>query len=375
LPPTFDAALRDVRAKSKDARRAAAERLALVEEDQRAQSLEALCALCRDADWSVRSAAVRGLTDLSLELALEPEVERALIGALSDVHPGVRELAAIALGRIGGDVCSAALERALDSAHPEVRFQALAGYVEAADEPRLERVTPALADGDVEVRGQAARAIATLVERLAASDGKGAPGARTRALAELRTLLSDSMPSVRAEAALALARLGDASGEAQLGAALDEALLRNDALEAIARLGLRSLAERAFRVGRNIFTSPPDRIAVARTLFALGDPRGLTLLRAALHGLRRAPRALAVAAAGELGVTELLPELLDLVRKPSKVDPETLAEALALLGEKSPQARAGLQHMAQLPDPSGLAARSRLGDSGAAPAITPPPDA
>jgi HEAT repeat protein len=255
----------------------------------------------------------------------------------------------------------------LASPHPEVRFQALAGYVEALDEPRLERVTPLLADADAEVRGQAARGVATLVERSA--ETSGAAALRTRALAELRTLLSDARPSVRSEAAVALARLGDASGEAELGAALDDAMLRGEVLDAIARLKLRALADRAFRIARNIFTSPPDRVAVARALVLLGDPRGLTLLRAALRGLRRPPRALAVTVSGELRVTALLPELLELVGKPNKVDPETLAEALAALAQASPDARAGLERMAQLPDPSGLAARARLEG------VAPPPDA
>jgi HEAT repeat protein len=373
LPPTFEAALRDVHAKNKEARVAAAERLALADQDERARALAALSAQTKDADWGVRSAAVRALTELSMEHALESDAEHALLAAVDDVNPRVRELATIALGRIGGETCGAALERALDSAHPEVRFQALAGYVETQREPRIERVLPLLADPDAEVRGQAARAIATLAES-AGGAREAAPKAEPRALAELRALLSDPAPSVRSEAAVALARLGDASGEAQLSAALDQEMLRADALEAMARLGLRSLADQAFRIGRNVFSSPADRVAVARTLFELGDPRGLELLRAALRGLRRAPRALAVAAAGELRLTALLPELLAFIRRPGKVDPETLAEALAAFGVSSPEARAGLEHMAQTPGESGAAARARLALA-KRPEQSPPPDA
>ena len=60
MPPTFAAALRDVRAKSRDARIAAAERLARADEAELSEAVKALCVVSGDAEAIVRAAGIRG---------------------------------------------------------------------------------------------------------------------------------------------------------------------------------------------------------------------------------------------------------------------------------------------------------------------------
>jgi len=343
MAPTFAAALRDVRAKSQAARIAAAERLGQAEAAELGQAVSALCAVSDDAQAIVRAAGIRALGELGTQhrgaLAAEDQVIGALSKRLADSSSQVREVATIALGQVGGALCHRALEQALDSTHPEVRFQAIAGYVETSDSAEPRKVIAFLRDQDAEVRSQAARALSALATT--------APGAKTAVISSLKSALEDSHARTRAEAALALAKLGDASGRDALGVALDDTTLRGEALDAIAALSLKSYSDVIARLARNVFTSPFDRTAMARTLARLQDARGLELLRAALAGFRAAPRVLAVQAIGELGLVELAPEVIKLVDRARGVDALTLIEALgALAGAGSQAAREGLERLA-----------------------------
>ena len=351
--PTFAAALRDVNAKAQQARLAAAERLAQADEHELSDAVRALCAISADREAIVRAAGLRGLGEIAAReqdpdadvaiaqpsaLADDEAVLEALAQRMEDTSPIVREVATIALGQVGGPRCHRMLERALRSEHPAVRFQALAGYVETSDGAEPRKVIALLSDADAEVRGQAARALATLISV--------APDARPSVIAALKGALEDTSTRTRAEVALALARLGDASGSALFGGALKDPTLRGETLEAIAALSLTSHADSIARIARNVFTSPFDRIAIARTLVRLGDARGVELLRTALGGLRTAPRLLAVQAIGELGLAELAPAVAKLAERPRGVDATTLVGALAALATKSPEARAGLERLA-----------------------------
>jgi len=337
MPPTFAAALRDVRAKSRDARLAACQRLAQASAGEVDEAVAALSVASGDAEAIVRAAGIRALGELSLEhgeaLARDGKLSALLIERVRDRSPFVREAATIALGQLGGERAHNALEAALQSEHPEVRFQAIAGFAETSASADPRRLTPLLSDPDGEVRGQAARALATLAET--------APDAKAAALEALKALLSDTHARTRAEAALALARLGDASGSDVFAAALEDPTQRGEVLEAIAALGLTRYADRLARIARNVFTSPFDRMAIARVLVRLGDARGVELLRAALSGFRVTPRILAVQAVGDLGLTELAPALAKLKDRPRGVDRATLDAALERLNSRFPQDPSG----------------------------------
>lgn len=343
-PPSFAAALRDVTAKSQSARLAAAERLGQAGAGELDEAIAALSAISGDREAIVRVAGIRALGELAAQRRAElPEgggeaLAQLLDERLRDSSSHVREVAAIALGQLGGHACHRVLERALHSEHPEVRFQALAGYVESSDGAEPRKVIGFLSDPDPEVRGQAARALACIAS--------GPSSGRAAVVSALKAVLSDAASRTRCEAALALARLGDAAGSQELAAALDDATLRGEALEAIASLELRGYGDAIFRIARNVFTSPFDRMAIARTLVKLGDGRGKELLRAALDGLRSAPRVLAVQAIGELGLLELAPQLAKLAERSRGVDAATLTEALGALADSSAEARGALERLA-----------------------------
>jgi HEAT repeat protein len=339
MPPTFAAALRDVRAKSRDARLAACQRLAQANEGELVEALAALSIASGDAEAVVRAAGIRAIGELSLEygeeLAREGKLTALLIERVRDHSPLVREVATIALGQLGGERAHNALEAALQSEHAEVRFQAIAGFAETDERADPRRLTALLRDGDAEVRGQAARAVATL----AAAE----PHAKAAVIEALKGVLTDASARTRAEAALALAQLGDASGGDVFRDALEDPTLRSDVLEAIAELSLTGYADVIARMAGNVFTSPFDRIAGARALVRLGDARGVELLRAALSGFRAMPRVLAVQAIADLArsgcgsaVSVLAPQLAKLADRPRGVDPAAVAEALELLNGRTP---------------------------------------
>jgi HEAT repeat protein len=321
LPPTFEAALRDVRARGVQARVAAADRLGQPEPAERERAVAALCVLANDADARVRAASVRALT-----LLAEPKTLSALLERLQDGDPLVRELSVLALAELGGASAENALREALHSRHPEVRFQAVACYAEGS-----EQIAALLEDEDAKVRAHTARSLARI-----------GPRARGALVAALR----DAHPNVRREAAIALARIGHDAGKDELVGALFDPELTVEALDAIGELCLHEAADAITPFALGFLRPWPVRVAAARALLRLGDPRGQAALGQVLAGFRAGGRSYAVQIAGELRVTALAPALARLARRPRGTDPETLADALtALLPD--PHAKRGLQTLAQ----------------------------
>jgi HEAT repeat protein len=332
LPPTFEAALRDVRARKPESRIAAAARLGDAAPGRRDEAFAGLSALAADRDARVRAAAVHALKELG-----------------DDQDALVRELAVVALGAVGEDEACAELHAALRSRHAEVRFQAVASYVEACAQPQMSALKPLLRDEDAKVRANALRSLARF-------------GVEGRA--ELQRALEDSEREVRAEAALGLARLGEAPAPDALRHALDDPELLPDALEAIGALQLQALREDAARIALSVLKPLPHKVAAARALVRLGDARGVPALRSALRALRSDARSFAVQVVGELGLRELTPELLRLSRWLRGTDPEALATALGALLALDPSARDGLARLSRRPDAAGEQARKALADAG-----------
>jgi HEAT repeat protein len=339
LTPTFEAALRDVRAHGPEARAAAAERLGQPEPKQAQAALRGLLTLAEDASVGVRAAAVRSLKELGDGQALE-----CLLARLDDPDALVRELAVVAIGEVGGDRAQAALRRALRSPHAEVRFQAVASYVEHCD---ASDPAPAalLRDPDPKVRANTARSLARL--------GDGAHPA-------LREALGDSDQLVRCEAALALARCAGEADAAALRAALAHPELALEALDAIGALDLQPLREDVAAIAESLLRPRALKVAAARALLRLRDSRGVASLRSALRAFRNEGRSHAVQVVGELRVQELAPELERLARRLRGAAPETLLDALVALLPHSDPARRGLQRLAQRDDSVGVQARAAL---------------
>jgi HEAT repeat protein len=172
--------------------------------------------------------------------------------------------------------------------------------------------------------------------------------------------LRDPSASVRAEAAISLAALGDATGVEALGDAVGDPEFTIEVLDAIAGLRLQALREPAAAIAESVLQPRLCKVAAARALIRLQDPRGVPALRQVLRGFRNTARSYAVRVVGELGVDELTGELVRLTRRFRGTDPETLAEALGRLLPLDLQARSGLEKLARRGDRAGAEARRML---------------
>jgi HEAT repeat protein len=311
LPPRFDAALRDVQARSNEARLAAAERLAQPDAGRELEALEGLLTLSRDRDGRVRAAALRGLPGHD-----DPRVARELLDALDDGDALVREVAVVCLADVDDPRALPALERALRSRHPEIRFQASESYVQAHPAPDPARLEPLLDDEDARVREGVVLAFAEL--------GDAGTGPLQRAV-------EDRVWRVRARAALALAELDDDRGAALLVQALGDPELVIQALDALARVRHDAALEPIAYIAQAFLKPLPLKVAAARALCRMGDQRGVEVLRSVLRAWRPDGRSYAAEVVGELGLTQLEGELQRLRRRPRGADPQVIEAALGAL--------------------------------------------
>ncbi len=350
LPPTWDAALRDVRAQHAAARIAAAQRLSQATDEQRLLALPALLALAKDRDARVRAAAFESLAELAEASALP-----ACVAGTQDDDPLVRELAVIALSHLPPELCAPALLDATASPHPELRFQAVLLAAEHCPQDAEPIVRRLLQDADSRVRASAVRAAGVL--------GATRASALARALGDA---LTDSARQVRAEAALLLTAAGDARASAGLVEALQDPELCAAALDAAPELGAQPEVVAAVAALAQSFLRPRIvKAAAARALARMGDPRGPTALREVLTGLRGDARSYAVEVVGELGLAELTPELVALTRRPRGVDRLVIAQSLASLAELGhPAARTGLAAMVSRGDAAGAFCRDHFASLG-----------
>ncbi len=339
--PTFRAALRDARARTLQSRLAAAERLADPETDRLHEAVEALLVLVADPEPPVRCAAVRSLGTLASEWATA-----ALVARLNDDDGAVRENAVLALFRTGGPEAARALRRAMSSPHAEVRFQAVECCARLSPEQVVDEVARLASDDDPRVRANATYSLGLI------------GGDRARKI--LRAALSDPDPEVGREAALALAGMKDDAGVPQLRQALADPSALFDALHALAELRDRQSADLVAAVAGGLFLPLAARAAAARTLVVLEDPRGVAILRKLLTAWRADARSYAVQIAGELGITELAPELERLARRPRRVDTGLLAGSLAALAPCSDRALQGLRVLSRARGEAGQRAREEL---------------
>lgn len=310
LPPTFEAALRDVKGVKPESRVAAAQRLGQVQEHELAQAVEGLCALCEDEHPAVRAAALNALSPLG-----HPEALEAILDRFDDPAGDVRELAVLAAAEIDAPRARQAVRSALQDERPELRFQAVAAVAET--EPNAgDLLLPLLEDEDEKVRAQAAEAISSAAE--------------PRFAKALSALLQDPAEPVRTQAALGLAALGDGAGEPCLRQALQARQRPLEVMQALGDVGGDQAREDLAKIAGAFLQPPIVRAAASAALLKLGDPRGEDGLRRVLRGLRREGRDFAVQLVGDIRATSLRPELQRLQRR-GGADPATLAEALTAL--------------------------------------------
>jgi HEAT repeat protein len=341
LPPKFSAAIRDVHARTAEARLAAAERLGRAEGEEVEPALDGLLELLSDVHPGVRATALAGLG------AIGRESELASIAALlTDAAPEVREIAAVALAQIGGDDAAQCLLEALTSTEPEVRFQAVAGVADLAPERASEVLLPLLSDLDAEVRAQVAGVLGQLE----------AP----HLVGHLAHALEDDVYGVRLEAAIALAQYGDARGVPTLREALALRLRVGDAARALASLKVADSADAIAEIAGAWRCSPDVRAELGASLVELGDPRGEKALRKVLKGLRADARSYAVELTGQVDALGLAPDLANLAQRPRGVDLLTLVDALSGFANRAPEAVRALTQLGERADAVGEAARRAL---------------
>jgi len=247
----------------------------------------------------------------------------ALSRAVDDAHPSVRYAALLSLGELGAHEAVDAIVAHLGDSEALCREAAAIalGQLGEAGGPRawsaLER---ALGAGEPEVRFQAvaslaeidaARAASLVVGLLDDEDGKvraqaaaalGDSGERRYADRIARCL--DDAVDVRHEAALALARLGDRRALPTLVGALAVADRALDAATALAALGIGDDAAARAALGQAIgrfFGDALVKVRAAEALARAGDARGPEYLRKAARSRRDDVRGLAETVLSELG--------------------------------------------------------------------------
>lgn len=340
LRPNFDAAERDVAAKNPAMRVQAAERLGDATDEERSRAIRALKTMLGDPHPQVRCAAIEAVCRLEA-----PALHGDVIALVEDVDPTVREIAVASLERLGGETAIAAARDALKSPHPETRFQAALSFVELCPDdaaPLAELVR----DEDPMVRINAAQAL-----------GQSHDPAATALLLQS---LADHNRDVRRRAAIALAQRGDDRGGADLISALDDDELILEALDALGAIGMKSAADVIAGKSTGLFQPLMVRAAAGAALARIGDPRGVTVLRRVLNAWRPDGRNLVVEVAGNVGIADLVPDLLRLIDHRRGTDRPTLARALAQLASLSPGALEGLETLAAEPSEAGEIARKAL---------------
>lgn len=345
LPPHFDAALRDVSAKAVEARMSAARRLSQPDAGRQDEARSALNALTRDRDARVRATAVEGLTEVGTV-----DDHPRLLECLDDVDALVRELSVVALSMIDHPSRDELLLRALDSRHPEVRFQALSCCAEQCAETAAEYFLRLTRDDDARVRQNAARTLA--------DTGAAASDEPTRQ--RLHSMLGDDDDGVRYRAALSLGAHADAKAVGILVAALEDPDCRLDALDVLGLHDLPQVREAVAAITESFLKPLSVKAAAARALCRLGDPRGAEGLRAVIRAFRSDGRSYAVEIIGELELTELAPEVAELAQRPRGVDPAVLVDCLGRLAARDEAARRGLATLARGAGESGERARALL---------------
>ncbi len=220
-------------------------------------------------------------------------VEAALLGALEDEDPGVREEAALAAGRVKLAEATPILRDWLDDKDAATRAIAATALASFGDATARDVLVRALADTRAEVRRAAVPAVAAI------------GGAEV--VAPLLSKLDDADISVRVAVVQALAGLADARAILPLGARA-----RDDASEV--------------------------REAVMLALGQLGDPRSLAVVEQGLADGSEAVRIAAAASLGRIGDARAVPALVRTLRSS---DARMAQAVVAALANIDPQATAG----------------------------------
>jgi len=319
LAPTFEAALRDVRAEQPRFRGAAAARLAEPPPGRRDEAVEGLLVLARDGVGGVREAAFEALGILG---AIEGS--EVLRNGFEDPHAGARQAAVLSFGRVAPEGADA-IAKLLDDPRPEMRFSAI-WTLSSIGAGQADAIRAGLDDEDPEVRQLAAQCLGDLGDRASADP--------------IAELLDDASEPVRFTAAASLASLGDSRGATILRKALRRAERAFPAAIGLGDLEDHDSRHDLLRLAKHRLRSPILRAAAARALVRLGEPAGTDVIRRMVRSWRIEARQYAVELVGELGLVSLVPDLARALRRSRERERPAYQSALEQLAPKSPEARA-----------------------------------
>ncbi len=323
LPPTYEAALRDVHAKDAKMRALAAARLGspsdASDETRRERAVLGLVQLADDENERVRVLAL-----VSIGRLADPRALPIVLARFSDAEGSVREAAVMAAGEIGGDEAREALARALRDERPDVRFQALAAYAAVAGEDARAAISVALGDPDPLVRVSAIESLSTL-------------GPSADACTRIARALRDPDPRVADEAAIALGQLGDRRATPRL-VSLIAGPRGFEAMSALGDLRASEAADALDRIASALLKPLLVKAAAAAALIRVGDPRGRERLRAVFDARRGDARTFCVEIIGELRLAEYGRDVVKLLERPRGAEHAAIVRTLARLSGVSAEA-------------------------------------
>jgi HEAT repeat protein len=251
------------------------------------------------------------------------------ISALDDEDWGVREDAAVALGRLGDPRSVQPLIRALRDSDRAVR-EAATSSLKALGEPAILSLGFCLQDTNLQVQESAACILAKIateqvlepllsaalspnwIVRMSAAQGLGRIQS-PQAIDTLMLVLQDKVPAVREEAGRAIQAIGDASIPKLLETLQDRNWkIRLRAVEALALLK----PQEAVGPLMTLILEDPDtavRQDAVRALGQIGDTRAIPLLLSSLALQTPSLKLPAIEALGQIRSTEAIPALIALV--------------------------------------------------------------
>lgn len=292
LKPTVEAALRDVHAKGRDFRLAAAVALGDAPDSKKDDARRGLLKLVQDSDPLVRRAALR-----SLGAYPGPDLLINAERAIGDPDPRVVDAAFELLGAIG----EPALERLsaiLSGGEASRRILAARALVEAAPELARDRFLALFPDAeDPTFSAALALALGDLKE--------------TRAIPKLLDALRTPGLELRESAALALADLGRAEGATLLIARLERREAIEETLLALGKLKVPEAIPALRAVASKRFSPGLRRSLALGALAALGDEASLESLRRGLRAFFPAKRAITAHAIAAFRIQALRPDVED----------------------------------------------------------------
>ena len=241
----------------------------------------------------------------------------ALIAALKDPDPKVREAAANSLGQLEDPRAIPGLIEASHDANSDVRAAALQSLSRFEDPRVVDPMILALKDPNRDVRQDAAQSLGHFKD--------------PRTLRPLTAALSDSSADVRQAAAQSLGELGDAQAAPALGGALKDpkADVRQAAAQALGELELKYAPQALIDA---LGDSDADvRQAVAQTLGEIQDPRAVPGLTVLLTDQNADVRESAVNSLSEIGDAAAINALVGALKSS---DPDVRRRAAEALGQK-----------------------------------------